>query len=76
MFNSIRGKVIEIGFRSLTIENQGLGYEVLVADPKSFSLNQEVFLYLHHHISEDNQFLVGLSSKDEKSAFKLLLNYF
>ena len=74
MLSSIRGRVVEIGNRSLIIENQGLGYEVLVADPKSFHLNQDVFLYLYHHIREDNEFLVGLSSKEERSAFRLLQN--
>ena len=74
MLSTIRGTVIEIGYRSIIIENQGLGYEVLVADPKSFHLNQDVFLYLYHHIREDNQFLVGLSSKEERSAFRLLQN--
>ena len=65
MLSSIRGRVVEITHRSLTIENQGLGYEVLVADPKSYHLNQDVFLYLYHHIREDSQFLVGLSSKED-----------
>ena len=74
MLSSIRGRVIEIGYRSLLIENQGLGYEVLVADPKSYHLNQDVFLYLYHHIREDSQFLVGLSSKEERSGFRLLQN--
>ena len=74
MLSSIRGRVIEVGYRSLVIENQGLGYEVLVADPKSYHLNQDVFLYLYHHIHEDSQYLVGLSSKEERSGFRLLLN--
>ena len=74
MLSSIRGRVIEIGYRSLLIENQGLGYEVLVADPKSYHLNQDVFLYLYHHVREDNQFLVGFSSIEERSGFRLLQN--
>ena len=74
MLSSIRGKVVEIGYRSLIIENQGLGYEILVADPKSFHINQDVFMYLYHHIREDGQFLVGLTSKEERSGFRLLLN--
>ena len=74
MLSSIRGRVVEISHRSITIENQGLGYEVLVADPKSYHLNQDVFLYLYHHIREDSQFLVGLSTKEERSGFRLLQN--
>lgn len=74
MLSSIRGTVIEVSHRSIIIENQGLGYEVLVSDPKSYSLNQDVFLYLYHHKREDGEFLVGLSSKEERSGFRLLLN--
>ena len=74
MLSSIRGNVIEICSKSLVVENYGLGYEILVTDPKSFSINQDVFFYLYHHKSEDNEFLVGLTSKEERSAFKLLLN--
>lgn len=74
MLCTIKGTVIDIGYRSLIIENYGLGYEVLVAEPKSFHLNHDVFLYLHHHRSEDAEYLVGLTSKDERSMFKLLLN--
>ena len=74
MLSSIRGTVIEIGYRFLIIENQGLGYEVLVSDPKSFHINQDVFLYLYHHKREDGEFLVGLTSKEDSSGFRLLLN--
>ena len=74
MLSSIRGRVVEVGHRALIIENQGLGYEVLVAEPKSFHLNQDVYLYLHHHKREDGEYLVGLTSKEERSGFRLLLN--
>ena len=74
MLCSIKGTVIEVGHRALIIENQGLGYEVLVADPKSFHLNQDVFMYLYHHKREDGEFLVGLPTKEERNGFKLLLN--
>ena len=74
MLNSIHGKVVDISQRSITIENQGLGYEVFVAEPKSYHINEDIFLYLYHHIREDGQYLVGLTSKEERSAFKLLLN--
>ena len=74
MLSSIRGTVIEIGHRSLIIENQGLGYEILISDPKSFQINQDVFLYLYHHKREEGEFLVGFTSKEERSGFRLLLN--
>ena len=74
MLSSIRGQIIEIGSRFLVIENQGLGYKVLVADVSQFSINQEIFLYLYHYKREDAEYLVGLTSKEERSAFRLLIN--
>ena len=74
MLSSIRGQIIEIGSRFLVIENQGLGYKVLVADVSQFSINQEIFLYLYHYKREDAEYLVGLTSKEERSGFRLLLN--
>ena len=74
MLCSIRGTVVEVNSRTLIVENQGLGYEILVANPKSFHINQDVFMYLYHHRHEDTEFLVGLSSKEERSAFRLLIN--
>jgi len=74
MICSIKGTVIEVGSRTLIVENQGLGYEIIVSNPKAYSINQDVFLYLYHHKHEDIEYLVGLSSKDERSAFRLLIN--
>lgn len=74
MFSSIRGTIIEIGLRFLIVENQGLGYNVLVADTSQFSINQEVFLYLYHYKREETEYLVGLTTKEERSAFRLLIN--
>ena len=74
MLSSIRGQIIEIGSRFLIIENQGLGYKVLVADVSQFSINQEIFLYLYHYKREEAEYLVGLTSKEERSGFRLLLN--
>lgn len=74
MLSSIRGRVIDVGNRCLIIENQGLGYEILVCEPKSFHINEDVFMYLHHYRHEDKEFLIGLKTKEERSAFRLLLN--
>lgn len=74
MLSSIRGQIIEIGSRFLIVENQGLGYKVLVADVSQFSINQEIFLYLYHYKREEVEYLVGLTTKEERSAFRLLIN--
>ena len=74
MYYSIRGKITEIDSKFLVIETYGIGYEILVSKPERFSLNEEVFLYIYHHIKEDNEYLVGFLDQEEKGAFALLLH--
>lgn len=74
MYYSIRGKITEKGNRFLVVENGEIGYQVFVSNPKEFSEGDDVFLYLHQHIREDNNYLVGFKSKSEKEGFNLLLN--
>lgn len=74
MYYSIRGRVSQIETKFLVVESSGIGYEILVANPDSFSLGEEVFLYLHHEIKEDDEYLAGFRTIDEKNAFKLLLH--
>lgn len=74
MYCSIRGKVQEIDPKFLVIETNEIGYEILVSKPERFEVNQEVFLYLYHHIKEDCEYLVGFLDQEEKDAFKLLLH--
>ena len=74
MLYSIKGKVSFIDRKFIVVETGGIGYEILVAHPESFVVGEEIFLYLHHHIKEDNEYLAGFKDKDEQSAFNLLLN--
>ena len=74
MYYSIRGKVQEINSKFLVIETNGIGYEILVSKPERFALNDDVFLFLYHHIREDDEYLVGFLDQEEKDAFKLLLH--
>lgn len=74
MICSLRGKVSEISSRFLVVENNGIGYEVLVAKPNDFLLGSDVKLNIYHHIREDDEYLVGFITPKEKEAFKLLLH--
>lgn len=74
MYYSIKGRVSKIESKFLVIENCGIGYEVFVAKPHTYSEGEYVSLYLYHHIKEDAEYLVGFNNSDEKEAFKLLLH--
>lgn len=74
MFYSIRGKVSVIGNKFIVIESSNIGYDIFVSKPDKYVVGQEIYLYLHHHIKEDNEYLVGFESQEEKDAFDILLH--
>lgn len=74
MYYSIRGKIVHVDHKFIVVESCGVGYQVFVSKPKSFVLGEETFLYVHHHIKEDDEYLAGFTSLEEKNVFNLLLH--
>ena len=73
MYSYIKGIVAKLNSDHIILENQGIGYMVYVANPYSFSLNQEMVVYLYQHIREDAHLLFGFKSNDEKDLFLRLI---
>lgn len=74
MYTYIKGTVKEIRPSSITLDNQGIGYEILTPNPYEFKLEQENLVYIYHHVREDLFQLYGFKSKDAKSLFIKLLS--
>lgn len=74
MYYFLKGKIIYILDSSVVIDVNGVGYETIVSRPNDFSVDQEVTIYTHLVIREDDQYLVGFSSIVEKQAFLSLIN--
>lgn len=74
MLYSIKGNVVDKINKNIVVSTTDFDYEVMVANPDDFELQEKIYLYLYHVIREDANYLVGFKSKDEKDAFKLLLN--
>jgi holliday junction DNA helicase RuvA len=76
MIGSLRGEVLErSGEGTVLIDVSGVGYEVIVS-PRAFGElepTSSAFLYVHHHIREDDQTLYGFLTRDERSTFKVLI---
>lgn len=76
MIGSLRGTVIERGLDgTVLLEVAGVGYQVAVTTRTLGELEPttSAFLYVHHHIREDAQTLYGFASREEKSAFEILV---
>ncbi len=76
MIGSLRGSVLERSADGTAlIEAGGVGYVVHVSPRCLAELEptSPAFLYVHHHIREDQQTLFGFQTRDEKTTFQTLI---
>ena len=73
MIYSLRGKVLLIDGDTVVIDVRDVGYQVLVSHKDQYEVGQEVFLYTYNVVREDEQYLVGFSSLEEKEVFLALI---
>lgn len=76
MIAYISGKIIDISALQITLVlESGVGYEIGINERIFSQLagNTTTDLYIHHHITENNQSLFGFIEKSEKQVFRELL---
>ncbi|WP_188453526.1 Holliday junction branch migration protein RuvA [Virgibacillus oceani] len=75
MIAYIKGNITYIFDDSVIVDVQGVGYEIMCANPFVFqsSLHQEVLIHTYHYVREDMQVLYGFKNQDQKSLFTKLL---
>lgn len=74
MYNYIKGVVTENLSNAIVIENNGIGYNVFVANPYSFNEGEETTVYLYNKIGEDENSLYGFKTREERDLFLRLLS--
>lgn len=77
MIASVRGEIIDIEDDALVITVNGIGlrvYAPLNRMQGAYRLNDEIFLYTHLIVREDQWTLFGFPGKEELALFKLILN--
>ena len=73
MIYSLKGRVLMTDGDTVIVDVRDVGYQVLVSHISDYEVGQEVFLYTYNVIREDEQYLVGFSSLDEKKVFLSLI---
>ncbi|PWB38804.1 MAG: Holliday junction branch migration protein RuvA [Parcubacteria group bacterium] len=76
MIAYIKGQIIQLGQKSITVFVGGLGYEVFLT-PKGLAtlkVNQEACFFVYSHIKEDAHDLYGFTSDQELDFFKKLIS--
>lgn len=75
MISYIKGILEDMSPGMVVVDNQGIGYQMMVPmRGESFpKIGQEIKIYTHMHVREDDVSLFGFLSKEEKEAFELLI---
>lgn len=76
MIDYIKGTITEISPTELILENNGVGYRILIS-LQSFQVLQdksEAKIYIFHYLREEAELYYGFASKDERELFELLIS--
>ena len=75
MISYIKGILEDMSPGKVVVDNHGIGYQMMVPmRGESFpKIGQEIKIYTHMHVREDDVSLFGFLSKEEKEAFELLI---
>lgn len=74
MYSYIKGIITIIEPSYVVVENNGIGYMIFVANPYSYKVNEEVFIYLYQQIREEENTLYGFKNKEDKDLFLKLIS--
>ena len=73
MFNYIKGTIILNECNYIVLDNNGIGYQIYVANPFSFEVGKEYQVFIYNHIREDEFSLYGFKTLEEKELFMKLI---
>ena len=74
MIYYLKGKIVAINELTIAVETiKGIAYDCFVSHPDSYLIDQDVLIYTYEVHREDEEYMVGFSSKEEKSIFLSLI---
>jgi Holliday junction DNA helicase RuvA len=73
MIYSLKGRVLLTDGDTIAVDVHDVGYQVLVSHVNDYEVGQDVFLYTYNVVREDETYLVGFSSLEEKEVFLALI---
>ena len=73
MIYFLRGKVALIDKESIILDVRDVGYQILVSYIDEFEVGEDVLIYTYNVVREDENYLVGFRSLEEKAVFLSLI---
>ena len=74
MYEYINGEITKISPKYIVVENNGIGYILIVANPYAFKIGDTTKVYTYQYIREQINDLYGFAKEDEKSLFIKLIS--
>ncbi|MFM2331131.1 MAG: Holliday junction branch migration protein RuvA, partial [Candidatus Parcubacteria bacterium] len=74
MIRQIRGKVLNVGLVSATVEIAGFGMEVRMSNPQTLKVGEEAILATHLAVKQDGLELYGFTDPADRDFFELVLS--
>jgi len=71
MYAYILGVISEIQPTNVVLDNQGIGYLIVTPNPYIYKLGENVKMYIHHHVREDQDTLYGFDTKESRNLFEV-----
>ncbi len=74
MYDYIKGHVTRVTPEYVVLEQQGIGYQIYTPNPFVFQKNNEIIqVFIHLHVREDAQQLMGFSTLAQRELFRKLI---
>lgn len=74
MYGYIKGIIKEINTNYIIIDNNNIGYNIYVANPYSYKIDNTYLIYTYTCVKEDELSLYGFLTKEEKEVFLKLIS--
>lgn len=74
MIAFIKGKVHSFSLDWVILDCGGIGYKIYFAHPEKLKLNEDMLLYTHQYIREDEHSLFGFSTQSDYELFIKLIS--
>ncbi|WP_040286374.1 Holliday junction branch migration protein RuvA [Sporosarcina koreensis] len=74
MYDYIKGIITRVTPEYITIEANGIGFQVYTPNPYAFHMTDSVQqVFIHHHVREDAELLMGFLSLEQRELFRKLI---
>ena len=78
MYEYIKGKLVTLTPTEVIVETYGIGYKLLISLQTYSEIEksklEDITIYVHHVVKEDDELFYGFFTKDERAIFSLLIS--